>query len=282
MVGQHWRFGTILTFSNKEGIRIKVRISMSRAGCLQTLAAFGRQNQESIDFAQPVRKLLILTIWRPGHVHGQNLKRGQTREWWFHDMIRRLGPSIGELVGSLGQLSFRLLDVSGRRVQTFVAEELGQADQIAGIVLQILVGHRVAKQMRVELEAADRRVFVAQGPKATVGQRSPFADEHLGRFNGWSGFEISRKGLPSRQRQRTRPLLVALPIPECHRAASFADHQVMEVQLHEIADPTAGVQHDGEDRRRPDIGSEFDLTQEPPHLASVQSFGGQGRPSSVP
>ena len=52
----------------------------------------------------------------------------------------------------------------------------------------------------------------------------------------------------------------------------------MEVQFNEIANPTAGIQHGGEDRRRSNIASEFDLTQQLPHLGSVQTFGGQRRP----
>ena len=108
--------------------------------------------------------------------------------------------------------------------------------QITGIVFQILVSHRVAKQVRVQLEAADRTVLVAQGPEATVGQRSPFADEHPTRLNGWAGFEISSKGLAGRQCQRHGPLLVALAISKDHRTASLTNHQIMEVQIHEIAD----------------------------------------------
>ena len=87
------------------------------------------------------------------------------------------GPSVVQSVGRRRQLPFRLLDVSGRCVERLVAEEASQADQIARVVLQILVGHRVAKQVRMQLDAADRTVLVAQGPKPTVGQRSSFADE---------------------------------------------------------------------------------------------------------
>ena len=91
---------------------------------------------------------------------------------------QRSDSSVVQPVSGFGQLPFALPDVSGRCVQRLMAEDLGQADQIAGIVLQILVAHRVAKQVRVQLEAADRTVLVAQGPEATVGQWSSFADEH--------------------------------------------------------------------------------------------------------
>ena len=110
-------------------------------------------------------------------------------------------------------------------------------------------------------------------------KRSPFADEHLTRLNWWASFEVDEPG-PCRagKAMGTDRCLLPLPITKRDRAASLADHQVMEVQFNQVADPTARVQHDGEDRRRPNVVSEFDLTQQLPHLGPVQSFWGQRRP----
>ena len=65
-------------------------------------------------------------------------------------------------------------------------EQSRKSNQIAGIVLQVLVSHRVPQQMRMQLEAADGAVLVAQRPKATVGQWSSFANKDPTRLNGWA------------------------------------------------------------------------------------------------
>jgi hypothetical protein len=61
-------------------------------------------------------------------------------------------PSIGKSVRGFRQLSLGLFGVSGRCVQRFVAQQGCKPDQIAWIVFEVLMCHRVPRQMRVDLE----------------------------------------------------------------------------------------------------------------------------------
>ena len=161
-----------------------------------------------------------------------------------------------------------------------MAEDLGQADQIAGIVFQDIGGPSCAEaRCGCKLEAADGSVLVAQGPKATVGQRSPFANEDPTRLNGWAGFEVSGKGFACRQRPTdTDRCLLPFPYRNVTEPLRSPIIRSWRSKATKIADPTARVEHHGEDRRRSDIVSQFDLPQQFPHLGSVQSFGSEGRP----
>ncbi len=66
-----------------------------------------------------------------------------------------------------------------------MTEDLSQADEIAGIVVQVLMGHCVAEQVRMQFDANQGGILVAHGTDATVRERSTFANEDLDRGNGW-------------------------------------------------------------------------------------------------
>ena len=160
---------------------------------------------------------------------------------------------------------------------------MSQAHQIAGIVFKVLVGHRVAQQVRMQLEAADRSSTCRTTPEShgqsavLFRRRRPDSMERVG------GLQGKRQGLGGQAMgSGHRPLLVPLPIPKHDRAAPLANHQIMEVQVDEIADPAARVEHDGEDRRRPNVAPQFDFTQQLPHLGSVQPFRERGPFASIP
>ena len=145
-------------------------------------------------------------------------------------------------------------------------EQSRKSNQITGIVLQVLVSHRVPQQMRMQLEAADGAVLVAHRPKPTIRQWSSFANKDPTRWNGWSLGKISGDGLARSDGQRADPLLVPLPISEYNRAASLTNDKIVEIQVNKIANPTARVKYHGKDRIGPKIVSEFDLPKELPHL----------------
>ena len=55
--------------------------------------------------------------------------------------------------------------------------DLGQANQIVVVVGQVLVGHCMPKEARVDLHAGHGCVFIDDGPDASVAKRAAFADE---------------------------------------------------------------------------------------------------------
>ena len=69
--------------------------------------------------------------------------------------------SIVEILRGITELLLCPLRVSRRRVQVFVAEDLGQRYKVILIIGEELMGHRVAQQMRMNLESANGAVFVA-------------------------------------------------------------------------------------------------------------------------
>lgn len=75
--------------------------------------------------------------------------------------------SIAQPFHPFRQLLRCSLRISSRRVQRFVPKNLSESDQIVASFIKVLVGHRVAKQMRVELDSRDRRILVAQRPHST-------------------------------------------------------------------------------------------------------------------
>ena len=84
--------------------------------------------------------------------------------------------SIVEVVRRLAKLLLRSLDVALRCVQILVSEDLSQTHQIV-VVGQELVSHRVSKQMRINLEATNGAVFVAQCSNASFPEPASFPDE---------------------------------------------------------------------------------------------------------
>ena len=95
------------------------------------------------------------------------------------------GLSVAQPIRRFSKLILCPLRVSGRCVQILVAENLGQTHEVILVVRQKLVGHCVPQQMRMELEAADRTVFVAQIPHASVGQFATLTDEDIRRSDRW-------------------------------------------------------------------------------------------------
>ena len=88
--------------------------------------------------------------------------------------------SVAQPIRRFTKLILSPLRVPGGRVQILVAEDLGQTHKIILIVSQELVGHRVPQQMRVNLEAANRTVFVAQISDTPICQLSPLTNEDIG------------------------------------------------------------------------------------------------------
>ena len=70
-----------------------------------------------------------------------------------------------------------------------MAEDLGQAHQIVGVVGQELMSHRVPQQVRMDLETADRTVLVAQISDATIRECSTLTNEDIGRGNRGPSFQ---------------------------------------------------------------------------------------------
>ena len=66
---------------------------------------------------------------------------------------------------------------------------------------------------------------------------------------------------------------------EGYAAAPLVHHQVVQVEAHEITDPTAGVQQHGEDRPGPHILPQFDFTEHPPDLGTVEALRSEDHPA---
>ena len=77
------------------------------------------------------------------------------------------------------QLTLRPLHVPLRCVEVFVPEDLSQRYEVIAVVAQELVGHRVSEQVRVDLEPANRRVFVTQVSNASIAQCPSFANKDV-------------------------------------------------------------------------------------------------------
>jgi hypothetical protein len=71
------------------------------------------------------------------------------------------------------ELPFRPLHVPLRRVEILVAEDLRQRHEIVSVVGKKSMRHRVPQDVRVQVEATDRRVFVTKRPNPSISQRSP-------------------------------------------------------------------------------------------------------------
>ena len=129
--------------------------------------------------------------------------------------------------------------------------------------------------MREELDAADGRVFVAQGPDSSLGQWPSLPNEHLLTTDWRAGFQVGLQCTAGRERQRHRPLFVALAEPKDHRAAAFTQHQVGKVQGNGIRQATAGVQEKVEDGVCPNVLPKLDLSKQQANLAAIQTLRGE-------
>jgi len=110
--------------------------------------------------------------------------------------------SVVQPIRRFAKLILCLFRVATRRVQVLVAEDLGQAHEVVLVVRQELMSHRVPQQVRMELEAADRTVFVAQVPHASIRQWSTFTDEDINRGDRRPSTEPRLKGTSSGERHR--------------------------------------------------------------------------------
>ena len=135
--------------------------------------------------------------------------------------------------------------------------------------------HRVPQQVRMQANAGQDRILVAQRPDASFRKRSSFSDEKSIRHNRRARIQVRLQRLPCWQGQRHRPLLVALPVAQHQRTAPVVEHQVVKFKPSNVGNAQSPVQHDGENRRRPDIATQFQLAEQPPHLTLLQSFGGK-------
>lgn len=66
-------------------------------------------------------------------------------------------------------------------------ENLGQGHEVVLVVGQELMAHRMAEDMRVQLDPGDGAIFVAQGTHAPIRQRPPLAHEDLAGLHRRSG-----------------------------------------------------------------------------------------------
>ena len=91
----------------------------------------------------------------------------------LHEVSRPTAPHAGQLLrGALG--------VAGRRVQALMPEDLRQAHKIVAVRRQELVRHCVPEQVRVQLDARDGAVLLAQSPHTPLRQWTTLPDEHPG------------------------------------------------------------------------------------------------------
>lgn len=81
-------------------------------------------------------------------------------------------PSVIQPLGSIGQLLLRVTAVPGRRLDVFVAEQLGQAHDVVAVVRKELRRHRVPEEMRMQVDADQGAVLVAKRPDAPFAERS--------------------------------------------------------------------------------------------------------------
>jgi hypothetical protein len=84
-----------------------------------------------------------------------------------------------------------------------------------------------------------------------------------------------------REGQRHRPLLVTLAEAEDHRAAPFAQRQVREFKVGQVADAAAGEQKQREDRPGPNVLPKLDLTEEATDHRPVQALRGKLDPPKL-
>ena len=89
-----------------------------------------------------------------------------------------------------------LLGVDGRRVEAFVAENLGEPRQVIAGLIEIPMGERMPKGVRCERYSADRGILVAYGSNAFIGQGSAFTDEDAVGIDRWSFLQVRSQQSP--------------------------------------------------------------------------------------
>ena len=148
--------------------------------------------------------------------------------------------SVVQFLRSRCQIVLASLSVSGRRVQALVAENLRQSDQIVAGVFKVTVGHRMPKQVGMQLHTDQGRILAAQIPHATVRERASLADEDEVALNWRASLQVNLSTLGEQGvASGTASLLAAFAISEDDRAAALAKHQVAEFQSDQIADPSS-------------------------------------------
>ena len=137
------------------------------------------------------------------------------------------------------------------------------------------MGHRVPQQVRMELHADDGRVLVAECPDAPIRQSAPLPDEHVAAFDRRAALKVGLQCTSGRQRQRHRPLLVALAESEDDRAAPLAQEQVGQFKVDEVRSTAARVQQQVKDGVGPQVLAKLDFPEQSADLAAFQPLGGK-------
>jgi hypothetical protein len=78
-----------------------------------------------------------------------------------------------------------------------MAENLRQSHKIIAGVCEELMRHRVPQQVRVDLDAGDGAVLVAQRPNAPIRQRPSLADEDQARLKRRASVDVCLERTPS-------------------------------------------------------------------------------------
>lgn len=154
-------------------------------------------------------------------------------------------------------------------------EYLRQTHQIIAAVLQELVCHRVPQQVRMNLETTNGGVLVAQVANPPIRERPSLTDEHDLRLNRRAGVEVGFHRPPGWEWKRHSSLFPTFAVAEHNRSRPLSEHQVVEFKGHHVADSAAAVQQEVEDGVRPDVLSQFDLSEQSHHLGTVESLRGK-------
>ena len=110
-------------------------------------------------------------------------------------LVKRQDWTQVEAASHCGVTQPRINDLLRGRVSRFSLDAL--------VNISTALGCRV----RVDLEAAEGRVFVAQGADALLAQRPSFADEDPTGLNRRAGVQVGLQGLAGGERQGSRSLV---------------------------------------------------------------------------
>lgn len=94
--------------------------------------------------------------------------------------------SVGQAFRSDGQLLLRLLAVAAGRVQALMAEQLRQTNQVVAVVGEVLMRHRMPEQVRMQVDADESRILLAQCPDASFAQWPTLPDEDPAGLHRWA------------------------------------------------------------------------------------------------
>lgn len=86
---------------------------------------------------------------------GRSVTSPRAHSFDDHFALPAASTSESDSLSSLSQLLLCSLGVAGHCVQVFVAEPLRQPHEIVSVVSKELVGHRVAQEMTMQLDAGD-------------------------------------------------------------------------------------------------------------------------------